>query len=94
MLHDPDYDLVTKTDKKTLQLVAAMDSKGLLDQWSPRRQIFCGMAPVAAVMGFAKGLGCKEGKVLYYRNNGDDFPESRGQWVVGYGAVVFAVPGK
>ncbi len=94
MLHDPDYDLVTRIDKKTLQLVAAMDTKGLLAQWSARHQIFCGMAPVAVAMGFARDQGCKEGKVLYYRNSGDDFPESRGQWVVGYGSVVFVAPQK
>ena len=27
----------------------------------------------------------------HYRNSGDDHPESRGQWVVGYGAVIFSV---
>ncbi len=94
MLHDPDYDLVTKTDKQTLQSVAAMDSRGLLAQWSPRRQVFCGLAPVTVAMGFAREQGCTEGKILYYRNSGDDFPESRGELVVGYGAVVFAAPGK
>lgn len=94
MLHDPDYDLVAKTDRKTLQAVAAMDVPGLMKQWSPRRQIFCGMAPVAVAMGFAAAQGCKEGQILYYRNSGDDFPDSRGQWVVGYGAVVFAAPAK
>lgn len=94
MLHDPDYDLVTKTDKKTLPSVAALDTKTLLDAWNYQHQIFCGIAGVVVAMDFAKARGCKDGTILYYRNTGDDFPESRGKWVVGYGAVVFISPGK
>ena len=40
---------------------------------------------------FASQMGCRAGLRLYARNSGDDFPESRGEWVVGYGAVVFPV---
>lgn len=94
MYHDPDYDLVTRTDKKTLKDVEAMDWKKITADWNYRHQIFCGMGPVIATMRFAEDHGCKQGTVLFYRNNGDDFPESRGQWVVGYGAVVFTVPDK
>ena len=43
-------------------------------------------------MTFAEGQGCREGIVLRYRNSGDDYPVTRGQWVVGYGAVVFSLP--
>jgi MEMO1 family protein len=93
MLHDPDYDLVTRTDKGTLEKVKSMDYSGLLKSWDYSSQVFCGIAPVLAVMRFAQSQGCREGTVLRYRNSGDDFPESRGQWVVGYGAVVFAAPG-
>lgn len=89
MLHDPDYDLVTRTDKATLKIVEAMDDKKLLQEWNYDRQTFCGMAPVVVVMRFAAARGCKKGVVLKYENSGDMHPESRGQWVVGYGAVVF-----
>jgi len=92
MLHDPDYDLVTRTDKATLKIVESMDDKKLLQGWSYDRQIFCGMAPVAVAMRFAAGQECKQGTVLKYENSGDKHPESRGQWVVGYGAVVFLAP--
>lgn len=92
MLHDPDYDLVTRTDKASLKLVEAMDSRKLLKEWSYDRQIFCGIAPLAAAMRFAVGRGCKRADVLHYENSGDRHPEGRGQWVVGYGAIVFAVP--
>jgi len=92
MLHDPDYNLVTRTDKETLKLVEAMDHAGIRKGWGYSRQTFCGIGPVLAAMRFAQGKGCLEGTVLIYRNSGDDFPESRGRWVVGYGAVVFAVP--
>ena len=93
MLHDADYDLVTKTDKATLEKVKSMDCNALLKSWDYCRQVFCGIAPVLAVMQFSGAQGCTNGTVLRYRNSGDDFPESRGQWVVGYGACVFAVPG-
>lgn len=92
MLHDPDYDLVTRTDKATLKLVEAMDDKKLLQEWNYDRQIFCGMAPVTVAMRFAAGQECQKGTVLKYENSGDKHPESRGQWVVGYGAVVFLAP--
>lgn len=89
MLHDPDYAKVTRTDRGTLAKVSAMETAALLDDWRPSHQIFCGIAAVSAAMEFARGQGCKQGMVLHYRNSGDDYPESRGEWVVGYGAVVF-----
>jgi len=91
MLHDVNYELVAKTDKITLEKLAAMDMDGLIKAWSMDKQIFCGLMPVLAVMKFAGLQGCKTAEVLHYRNSGDDFPESRGNWVVGYGAAVFAV---
>ena len=90
MLHDPDYDLVTKTDKGTLEKMKSMDYAGIRKDWDYSRQILCGIGPVVAVMRFADLKGCKQGTVLEYRNSGDDFPESRGRWVVGYGSAVFA----
>jgi hypothetical protein len=92
MLHDPDYDLVGKTDRKTLERVAALDYKAILADWSPDRQTFCGLMPVMAAMRFAEAQGCKAGTILHYRNNGDDDPTSRGRWVVGYGSAVFTGP--
>lgn len=92
MLHDSDYELVTRTDRAILKIVEAMDDKKLMQEWNYDRQIFCGMAPVVVTMRFAAGQGCKNGTVLKYENSGDKHPESRGQWVVGYGAVVFLAP--
>jgi len=91
MLHDPSYDLVSHTDGKTLKKLSAMDYDGLQQEWGYDKQIFCGIGPVVAAMKFSKAQGVKKGSVLYYRNSGDDFPESRGRWVVGYGSAVFAV---
>jgi len=91
MLHDASYDRVTKTDAKTLEKLQAMDYEGLKKGWGYDKQILCGIGPVLVVMKFARGKGVKKGSVLYYCNSGDDFPESRGRWVVGYGSVVFAV---
>lgn len=91
LLHDADYDLVTRTDKATLELVRRMDTAGLAKAWSPDRQVCCGIGPVLCAMRFAAARGCREALVLRYRNSGDDHPESRGDWVVGYGAVAFPV---
>ena len=89
MLHDADYELVGRTDRATLKKVALMDYSGIEKDWSYSKQIFCGLAPVVAAMRYAALKGCRKGTVLYYRNSGDDFPEGRGRWVVGYGAAVF-----
>lgn len=92
MLHDPDYNLVTRTDQASLKNVAAMKTQELLERWSYENQIFCGMSAVVVTMQFVEKQGCREGILLRYRNTGDDHPDSRGNWVVGYGAVVFPLP--
>jgi len=91
MLHDPDYAYVTKTDRHTLEEVRRMDYVTLSREWKMSKQVFCGIGPVLVAMEFAKQQGCRQGTVLYYRNSGDDHPESRGNWVVGYSAVVFTI---
>jgi len=91
MLHDPSYEQVRKTDQATLRRVVAMDPVGILRDWDYDRQSFCGIAPVVTVMKYARLRGCSKATLLRYRNSGDDFPESRGQWVVGYGAVAFTL---
>ncbi len=92
LLHDPDYNRVTQTDRASLKNVAAMKTQELLERWSYENQIFCGMSAVAVTMRFVEKQGCREGIVLRYRNTGDDHPDSRGNWVVGYAAVVFPLP--
>jgi hypothetical protein len=47
---------------------------------------------VLVAMQFAESRGSRRADVLFYRNSGDDHPESRGNWVVGYGAVAMTVP--
>ena len=89
LLHDPDYVAVTARDQATLALIKTLDARGLAEDWNPRRQVCCGIGPVLTVLRYAARLGCTAGEVLRYRNSGDDHPESRGNWVVGYGAVVF-----
>ncbi len=91
LLHDPDYDRVARADSETLDRMAAMDEAGLAKRWSYEEQICCGLAPVQTALRFAAAQGAKRGLILGYRNSGDDHPESRGQWVVGYGAVVYPV---
>lgn len=92
LLHDPDYERVRTTDGETLAAIEAMDEAGLAGRWSYDFQICCGIQPVLAAMGYARALGCRRGIVLRYANSGDDHPESRGHWVVGYGSVVFSAP--
>ncbi|MBM4142796.1 MAG: AmmeMemoRadiSam system protein B [Lentisphaerae bacterium] len=92
LLHSPDYALVTRTDKQTLETICGMDAAKLLKSWDYGNQVCCGIGPVLTAMHFAAAQGCRKGTLLHYRNSGDDFPESRGNWVVGYGAVAFAAP--
>ena len=89
LLHDADYDKVTTTDHRTLERITALDSAGLAESWSYRNQVCCGIGPVLTAMAYARARGATKGTLLRYRNSGDDHPESRGNWVVGYGAVVF-----
>ena len=89
MLHDPSYEKVRKTDQATLRKVVGMDIQGIMHDWDYSHQIFCGIGPVVTAMSYAQQKGCKKATLLRYRNSGDDFPESRGEWVVGYGAVAF-----
>ena len=89
LLHDPDYERVKQMDGLTVERLKQMDAPAIVDTWSFREQTMCGVCPVLTAVLFAREQGCKEGAVLHYRNSGDDHPESRGQWVVGYAAVVY-----
>jgi AmmeMemoRadiSam system protein B len=89
LLHDADYELVTRTDHKTLGLITSLDVSGLESSWSIEHQVCCGIGPVVTLLRFVRLQGVESGRLLCYRNSGDDHPESRGEWVVGYGAVVF-----
>ncbi len=89
LLHDPDHERVRRTDLETLDILASLDEQRLIDRWSYDHQPVCGLMPVLTAMRFAKLRGAAGGTVLAYRNSGDDYPHTRGEWVVGYGAVVF-----
>ena len=92
MMHNPDYDLVSATDRDTLGKVKRLDYSSVKKSWKPEKQTFCGIGPVLTVIRFSEHQGCGRAHVLHYRNSGDDFPSSRGQWVVGYCSVVFVKP--
>lgn len=91
LLHDPDYALVGRTDAATLEKISGLDDSALMQSWGYEKQVCCGIMPVLTAMRFARAMGCVRGEVLMYRNSGDDHPESRGNWVVGYSSVVFSV---
>lgn len=89
LLHDPDYDRVCATDSRTLALMEKLDSGALHKAWSYQSQNCCGIGPVLCALDVAKQVGCRQGRLLCYRNSGDIDPSGLGQWVVGYGAMVF-----
>ncbi len=89
LLHDPDYYLVTRTDRETVRDIAALDAPALAQRWRPEFQVCCGIGPVQTLIRYLRASGGAPGTVLCACNSGDDHPESRGEWVVGYGAVVF-----
>ncbi len=88
LLHDPDYEKVVDSDRNTLQMMEKLDFEGLNKAWSYKRQVCCGIGPVLTVIRIAMLLGCRRGRCLRYCNSGDIDPSGRGQWVVGYGAVI------
>jgi AmmeMemoRadiSam system protein B len=92
LLHDPDYERVCSCDAETLAMMERLDSKGLNRAWSYEKQVCCGIGPVLTALEAARAAGCDRGAQLYYCNSGDIDPSGRGQWVVGYGSVVFACP--
>lgn len=93
LLHDADYERVCGADRETLAHMMALDAEGLWQSWSPHAQCCCGIGPVLTALVWARAQGCRAGQLLCYRNSGDDHPETRGEWVVGYGAVAFAAEG-
>lgn len=90
LLHDADYDRVRASDARTLQMMERLDSEGLNRAWSYETQICCGIGPVRVALETARLAGCRQGRRLCYCNSGDIDPSGRGQWVVGYGSMVFA----
>jgi len=91
LLHDPDYERVCAVDAATMAAIVGMERVDLETGWSFSNQTCCGIRAVLAAMRFAESQGVERGAELCYCNSGDDFPESRGNWVVGYGAVVFGL---
>jgi AmmeMemoRadiSam system protein B len=89
LLHDADYDRVTAADRGTLAKIVDMDVAGLAASWNYQNQVCCGISCVLTAMRYAQDQDVSRGLLLQYRNSGDDYPESRGNWVVGYGAVAF-----
>ncbi len=90
LLHDPSYETVCKTDLQTIKRMEKLDLEGLNKAWSCTHQVCCGIGPVSVLLGFVRACGTGEGKVLFYQNSGDVDPSGRGQWVVGYGAIVYS----
>lgn len=90
LLHDADYDRVRASDARTLRMMERLDSEGLNKAWSYETQVCCGIGPVLTAVETARLAGCRQGRLLFYCNSGDIDPSGRGQWVVGYGAMVFA----
>jgi len=89
LLHDPDFDRVVASDQVTLGMMERLDFTGLNKAWSYTSQVCCGIGPVLTVLEVARRSGCRQGKCLAYCNSGDIDPAGRGQWVVGYGAMIF-----
>ncbi len=91
LLHDPDFETVSQSDAGTLRLMADMDAEQLNREWTPAHQVCCGISGVTVLIEYAALCGCRSGTVLAYTNSGIEFPETRGSWVVGYGAVAYSL---
>ncbi len=93
--HYPDYETAVKADRQFLDAlltgdekkVAAADEKIMSRHYPDYYCTHCGKEPVGVLLGFAKGRGAGQSRLLAYRNSGDVTGDhSR---VVGYAAVAF-----
>jgi len=84
--HYHPYSIAQSLDRQVEELIAGFDVQGLADKFFGQDVEMCGGGPVLAAMIAARDLGCKNSKVLIYRNSGDVIGD-RGA-VVGYLSAV------
>jgi MEMO1 family protein len=81
---------VDKKDADALQAVEALDEKEFYQVVEAEDVSACGVAPIAALMTYAKTLGAKKAEVLCHKTSGDVTGDKRN--VVGYAAVAIKKP--
>jgi AmmeMemoRadiSam system protein B len=74
-----------KQDKKALQKIQSLDTKGLVRSIRQFDITMCGYGPVIAMLTAAKELGASKATLLKYASSYDIEP---GDSAVGYGALV------
>lgn len=81
-------EIAKKRDMDALSFITGMDPEGFQQRASERGMwSICGHGPIASLLEYAKRMGCKEGRMLYYTNSGENGGEADS--VVGYASVVF-----
>ncbi len=78
---------VDRKDAAALKTIETLDEKQFYNILATQHVSACGVAPIAALMTYAKGLGAKKAQVLKHLNSGDVKPPKNK--VVGYAAVDF-----
>ena len=97
MSHYPPYDMASKLDKSSLEVIRSMDIQKIFDHLTkpenagtiPNLQTaLCSRGGLGTAMLYAKARGANTAEVLGYANSGDA-PVGDKDGVVGYGSVVF-----
>ncbi|MDD5089411.1 MAG: AmmeMemoRadiSam system protein B, partial [Candidatus Wallbacteria bacterium] len=89
MSHYHDYDKAKQMDEKTLEMIAGIQRKKLLQGLLGREFELCGMSAVLVLLETAEKL-FGSARVIKYANSGDTAGER--SKVVGYASVAFTVP--
>lgn len=88
LYHGESYEACRTTDSRTIELVQAMDAKGLESALSNGSAAACGGDGLAALLYAAQKLGIKKANLLAAYNS-NDVTGQRGGYVVGYSAFAF-----
>ncbi|TET23927.1 MAG: AmmeMemoRadiSam system protein B [Candidatus Stahlbacteria bacterium] len=88
LYHGESYEACKTTDSRTIELVQAMDAKGLESALANGSAAACGGDGLTALLYAAQKLGIKKAHLLAACNS-NDITGQRGGYVVGYSAFAF-----
>lgn len=86
LYHGYSYDECVETDNNTLAAITKLEPRKLLDGFNANKYMVCGAGGIVVAELVAKNLGADAAKLIY-QTNSNDVTNSKGGYVVGYGAV-------
>lgn len=86
MSHYVSHEWALKNDKKAIEKIEALDSKGLYDVCISLDITMCGLAPAVVGIEASKVLGAEKGELIKYSTSGEVSGDY--DYVVGYAGVI------